>query len=67
MSPQKLKTMLKRFRENQRLSQAALARESGVAQGYISAIEAGRKTNVGIETLKKLAKALDVPLTDLLS
>jgi transcriptional regulator with XRE-family HTH domain len=66
MSPRKLGTMLKRLRERQGLSQAALSRRARVAQGYISAIEAGHKRNPGIETLRKLAKALGVPVTALL-
>jgi transcriptional regulator with XRE-family HTH domain len=57
--------MLKRLRESRGLSQAALAKASGVAQGYISQLEAGEKKNPGIETLKKIASALNVPLTDL--
>jgi transcriptional regulator with XRE-family HTH domain len=58
--------MLKRLREDRNMSQAALAKKSGVAQGYISQMEAGEKKNPGIETLKKIAKALGVPVTELL-
>jgi transcriptional regulator with XRE-family HTH domain len=66
MSPQRIGRVLKRLRENKGLSQAALAKQSGVAQGYISQMEAGEKKNPGIETLKKIAKALGVPVTELL-
>jgi transcriptional regulator with XRE-family HTH domain len=38
-----------------------------VAQAYISEMEAGDKKNPGIETLRKLAKALGVPVTALLA
>jgi transcriptional regulator with XRE-family HTH domain len=57
---------LKRIREQQRLSQLRLSQRSRVAQGYISALEAGTQTNPGIETLRKLAKALGVRVTALL-
>ena len=67
MSPQRISRALKRLREDKGLSQAALAKLSGVAQGYISQMEAGEKKNPGIETLKKIARALGVPVTELLS
>jgi transcriptional regulator with XRE-family HTH domain len=60
-----LNRRLRQLREARGLSQLRLAQRAKVAQGYISAIEAGRKTNPGIETLRKLAKALDVPLMTL--
>jgi transcriptional regulator with XRE-family HTH domain len=57
---------MKRLREQRGLSQLALAKKSGVAQGYISDIEAGRKHNPGIETLQKIAKVLKVTIKELL-
>jgi transcriptional regulator with XRE-family HTH domain len=57
---------LKQTRESRGLSQAQLGRVSGVGQAYISSLEAGRQRNPGIETLRKLAKALGVPVTSLL-
>ena len=66
MSPQRIGRVLKRLREQRGLSQAALAKRSGVAQGYISEVEAGQKKNPGVETLRKIAKALGVPVTELL-
>ena len=61
----KLDRRLRQLRESRGLSQLRLAQRAKVSQGYISAIEAGQKTNPGIETLRKLAKALDVPLMTL--
>jgi transcriptional regulator with XRE-family HTH domain len=57
---------LKHTRASRGLSQAQLGRVSGVGQAYISSLEAGRQRNPGIETLRKLAKALGVPITALL-
>jgi transcriptional regulator with XRE-family HTH domain len=66
MSPKRIGLVLKKLREAKGLSQLALAKRAGVAQGYVSEMEAGQKKNPGIETLRKLAKALGVPVTELL-
>ena len=66
MSPGKIGVTLKRLRESKGLSQLQLAKRADVAQAYISEMEAGDKRNPGIETLRKLAKALGVPVTELL-
>ncbi|QBY01738.1 XRE family transcriptional regulator [Rhodophyticola sp. CCM32] len=52
------------FREWRGLSQAALARVSGVNRVQISDIEQRGKTG-SVKTLRKLADALQVPLDDL--
>jgi transcriptional regulator with XRE-family HTH domain len=57
---------VKHLRQGKSLSQASLAKRSGVAQGYISQMESGSKRNPGIETLRKIAKALDVEVGRLL-
>jgi transcriptional regulator with XRE-family HTH domain len=66
LSPKRIATMLKRVRKEKGFSQLELAKRSRVAQGYISELEAGREKNPGIETLRKLAKALGVPVAELL-
>jgi transcriptional regulator with XRE-family HTH domain len=66
MSPQRIGKVLKRLREAKALSQLELAKRAGVAQAYLSELEAGQKKNPGIETLRKIAKALGVPVTELL-
>ncbi len=52
------------WREHRQLSQAELARRSGVNRVQVIDIEAGRKTG-SVTTLKKLAVALGVDLDDL--
>jgi mRNA interferase RelE/StbE len=52
------------WRENRGLSQAELARQSGVNRIQIIDIEAGRKTG-SAATLKKLATALQVDMDNL--
>jgi transcriptional regulator with XRE-family HTH domain len=66
MSPRKIGVTLKRLREARGFSQLQLAKRADVAQAYISEMEAGGKKNPGIETLRKLAKALGVPVAELL-
>jgi len=58
--------MLKRLRERRKLTQTELARRARVPQGYISALELGEKTNPGLDVLRRLARALGVPVAELL-
>ena len=67
MSPKKLGAVLKQIREAKGLSQLDLAKRAKVSQGYLSDLEAGEKKNPGIETLRKIAKALGVPVAELLA
>lgn len=56
---------LKRHREAKGLSQEALARKARITREYVNKLEAGRyDPTVGV--LKRLAKALGVPVTELL-
>lgn len=57
--------LLKQEREKSRLSQAELARLSGVKQQTVSQIENGAIKNPGIETMNALAVALGCDLRDL--
>jgi transcriptional regulator with XRE-family HTH domain len=58
---------LQPVRERARLSQAALARASGVAQATISRIEAGKTAGIDLRTLERLANALGVEPAALLA
>ena len=66
MTPRTIGMALRRIREAKGVSQLELAKKAKVAQGYISALEAGEKKNPGINVLKRLAKALGMAVTDLL-
>ena len=66
MSPRRLSTLIRRLREAQRLTQEELAKKAGVTQGYIAQLERGLRKNPSLPALKKLAKALGVPMTELL-
>jgi transcriptional regulator with XRE-family HTH domain len=58
--------MLRRLRKIKGLSQEELARKARVSQPYLSQLEAGTYKNPSIEILRRLAKALGVPVTALL-
>jgi transcriptional regulator with XRE-family HTH domain len=66
MSPQRLNVAIRRAREAKGLSQLGLAKRAKVTQGYISDLEAGTKKNPGINVLRRLAKALGIPVAALL-
>lgn len=57
---------LQELRERRKLSQAELARRSGVSQATISRIEAGMTKGVDLATLERLADALGVSPRSLL-
>ena len=57
---------LRRLREGKRLSQEKLARLADVANNTIIKIEAGKNQNPTLDTLKKVAKALEVSVDDLI-
>jgi transcriptional regulator with XRE-family HTH domain len=48
------------------MTQAQLAKHAKVTQGYISQLEAGAKKDIGAKIALRLAKALGVPVTELL-
>jgi transcriptional regulator with XRE-family HTH domain len=66
MNSKRLSALLRRLREERGLTQLGLAKKAGVAQGYISSLEADEKTNPSVAVIRKLAKALGVPVTELL-
>jgi len=47
-------------------TQAEIAKEAGVTKNYITMLEAGKRKNPSLPVLRRLAKALGVPLTELL-
>jgi transcriptional regulator with XRE-family HTH domain len=57
---------LERLRKEQGKSQIGLSKESGVASIMVCRLEGGQYKNISIKTLNKIAKALNVPLIELL-
>ena len=65
-SKNNLAKKVKQLREKLGLSQEKLARLADVSNNTIINIEAGKQDNPTIDTLKKVAKALDVSVEDLI-
>lgn len=56
---------IRRHREEQKISQAELAFRGDLHQNYIGQIERAEK-NISLQNLERIAKALGVPIADLL-
>lgn len=57
---------IKKIRMLRRMTIKTLSEKSGVAVGYISDIENGKAHNPSINTLKKIASALKVSVSELI-
>ena len=62
-----LSNNLKKLREKKGLSQDRLAKLADVANNTIIKIEQGENINPTLETLKKVAKALEVSVDELIN
>jgi transcriptional regulator with XRE-family HTH domain len=66
MSPaRQMGKRLKKLREAREMSQVALAMKAKISRGYLIRLEAGRQDPT-LGMLERLAKALGVPVTELL-
>jgi len=62
---ERLAMKLKELRKQRGWTQPVLAKRAGLSAGYIARVETGRH-DPKLSTLVKLAKALGVPVTELL-
>lgn len=70
MAKSTLKQLLKRLRllrETHHLSQEAFAEMSGISYKYYQAVEAGRKRELRLSTLERLARAYGIEVWQLLA
>lgn len=63
----RLRTRLRYLRQERGLTQEQLAEKAGIDYKFYQAVEAGRRPNVGLFTLEKIAKAFRVEACDLLA
>ena len=63
---QNLANNIKKLREAKGLSQEKLARLADVANNTVIKIEAGKNQNPTLDTLKKISKALEVSVDELI-
>jgi transcriptional regulator with XRE-family HTH domain len=66
MTQRRLGAVVRRWRKRRNLTQGELARRAGLGQAHLSLIESGARANPTAAVLKKLARALDVSVTELL-
>ena len=58
--------IVRQLRNKMNISQEKLARLANVSNNTIINIEAGKQKNPTIDTLRKIAKALNTPIEDLI-
>jgi transcriptional regulator with XRE-family HTH domain len=63
---QRIGQLIKRLREAKGLTQAELAKQARVTRPYITMLESGVRKTPSLPMLQRLAKALGVPVTQLL-
>ena len=66
MSPKRLSKVIQAKREEKGITQRDLAQRAKVTPGYIAQLETGLRKNPSLPVLRRLAKALGVPVTELL-
>ena len=54
------------YRKQVRLTQKEVSDAAGITQGYYSELESGKKQNVSLPTLRKLAEVLQTSIENLL-
>jgi transcriptional regulator with XRE-family HTH domain len=66
MSPRRIGTVLSEMRTKREMTQEELSKKAKVTRSYIALLESGEKKNPSLAILKRLAKALAVPIGELL-
>lgn len=66
MTERRIGAVVRRLRRQRKLTQAQLAARAGLSQGHLSHVERGERLNPGMTSLKRLARALDVSIGELL-
>lgn len=62
-----MKLFVKEIREQKGVSLSELSRLTGISKGFISDLENGKRKNVSVAKLCKIAEALNVEITRLFS
>jgi len=67
MPPKRLAVILREARQRQAMNQVELGKKARVTTAYISLLESGKKTNPSVAVLHRIADALDIPASELLT
>lgn len=62
-----MKTKIKEIREEQGISQHALAMKSNISRAVISDLETGKAKNITVGTMKKISNALGKEISEIFS
>jgi transcriptional regulator with XRE-family HTH domain len=66
MPPRRLAGVIKAKRKEKGMKRIELARATELTPAYITQLETGKRKNPSLDVLKRIAKALGVPVTELL-
>ncbi len=66
MTSKGLDQTVRELREKTGLTQEELARKARVTPGYVAQLELGMRKNPSLDVVRRLARALRVPLAELL-
>ena len=66
MPPRRIATVLRELRAARNMTQEDLVRRAKITRSYLAGLESGHRRNPSLPVLKRLARALGVPLTALL-
>jgi transcriptional regulator with XRE-family HTH domain len=67
MAPKRLEQVIRELREKKGLTQEELAFKARVTPGYVAQLELGLRKNPSLDVVRRLARALKVPLAELLA
>jgi XRE family transcriptional regulator of biofilm formation len=67
MAPKRLDQVIRELREKKGLTQEELAFKARVTPGYVAQLELGLRKNPSLDVVRRLARALKVPLAQLLA
>jgi XRE family transcriptional regulator, master regulator for biofilm formation len=67
MTPKRLDQVMRELRENKGLTQEELAFKARVTPGYVAQLELGLRKNPSLDVVRRLARALKIPLAELLA
>jgi XRE family transcriptional regulator of biofilm formation len=67
MTPKRLDQLIRELRERKGLTQEELAFKARVTPGYVAQLELGMRKNPSLDVVRRLARALKVPLAKLLA
>ncbi len=67
MTSKRLDHVIRELREKKGLTQEELAFKARVTPGYVAQLELGLRKNPSLDVVRRLARALKVPLAELLA